>query len=83
MKVPVDKVMHVALGVIWLAITMMGAWVLRDFGLGAFLAYGTTTYGVMYEFNQWLRKEGQPDPWDAAATALPGWVVWGLLEMVK
>lgn len=77
-----DKIMHVALGVIWLAVTVMGSWVLRDFGLGAFLAYGTTTYAVMYEFNQWIRREGQPSLWDALATAAPGFAAWAILEIM-
>ena len=80
LRIPQDKVMHIALGVVWLSITMMGSWVLRDFGLGAFLAYGTTVYAAMYEFNQWIRKEGKPEFWDAFCTALPGWAAWVILE---
>jgi hypothetical protein len=30
---------------------------------------------------QMVRKEGQPDVWDAVVTAAPGWVAWGALAM--
>ena len=51
--------------------------------LGAALALVTTAFGVFYEWQQWYRKEGQPDPWDAAATAAPGWLAWFVLEAMK
>ena len=78
-----DKIQHIALGVVWLAVCAIGTWVLRDFGLGAALAYGTTTYAAMYEFNQWYRKDGQPEVLDAICTAAPGFVAWVGLELFK
>ena len=50
--------------------------------LGAALALMTTTFGVFYEFQQWYRKEGVVDPFDALATAAPGWAAWALLEVL-
>ncbi|MFM1990229.1 MAG: hypothetical protein RJA99_3186 [Pseudomonadota bacterium] len=79
--IPRDKLLHIGLGCLWLLCVVVSYWVLSRFGAGAFLAFQTTAYGALYEVNQWIRKEGQPDPWDAAATALPGWVAWGLLEL--
>jgi len=61
-----------------LAALFIHAW----FGLGACLAYTTTAVGVLYEVQQWYRREGQPDLYDALATAAPGWVAWGILAAV-
>ena len=83
MNIPKDKVLHVALGVVWLAISIIGTWVLRDFGLGPALAYSTSVYAAMYEFSQWYRHEGQPEVLDAVATAAPGFVAWAALELFK
>ena len=81
--IPRDKLLHLALGVLWLCATAVNLLVYTFFGLGPALAYGTTVYAILYEVNQWIRKEGEPDPWDALATALPGWVVWAALEVLK
>lgn len=77
-----DKWLHIALGIVWLFAAMTSYWVLMFFGVGAFLAYHTTVYAMLYEVNQAVRNEGQPSLLDAVATALPGWVVWGLLEFL-
>jgi hypothetical protein len=45
------------------------------------LAYHTTVYALLYEVNQAVRGEGQPDLLDALATATPGWVAWGILSL--
>ena len=82
MVIPKDKLLHLALGVLWLCATAVNLLVFTLFGLGPALAYGTTTFAILYEVNQWVRKDGQPDPWDAFCTALPGWVVWALLEFL-
>ena len=79
--IPKDKLLHIALGIVWLFAAMVSYWVLQFFGPGAFLAYHTTVFALLYEANQAIRHEGQPDPWDAAATALPGWVAWGVLSL--
>ena len=81
--IPRDKLLHFGLGCVWLFAAMVSYWVLVLFGTGPFLAYHTTVFGILYEINQLIRKEGTPDPWDAAATALPGFIAWGVLEMMK
>ena len=80
---PRDKLLHIGLGCVWLFAAMVSYWVLVLFGIGPFLAYHTTVYALLYEINQLIRKEGQPDLLDAAATALPGFIAWGVLEMLK
>jgi hypothetical protein len=45
------------------------------------VAIGGIAFGVFYEFQQWYRKEGQPDVWDAIATALPGIVAGAAWEL--
>lgn len=80
-KIPSDKLLHVGLGVLWLLNCYVAYLVLTWFGLGPMLAYGTTSYAILYEVNQKIRKEGQPDVWDAVATSLPGWVAWGLIAL--
>jgi hypothetical protein len=76
---PADKWLHIALGLVWLCAAASSWFVLMLFGPGAFLAYHTTVYALLYEVNQGIRGEGQVDPWDAVATAAPGWVAWGIL----
>lgn len=81
LKIPEDKLLHVCLGTIWLINCYVAFLVLVWFGLGPMLAYGTTTYAILYEVNQKIRKEGVPSFWDAVATSLPGWVAWGLIAL--
>lgn len=78
-----DKMLHVGLGVLWLCATAVNLLVYTFFGLGPALAYGTTAYAILYEINQWWRKEGTVDPWDAAATAAPGFVAWAVIEFSR
>lgn len=78
-----DKLLHIALGVLAIACALLALVIFQHFGLGACLAYTTTAVGGLYEWQQWFRKEGQPDPWDALATAAPGFVAWGLLELIR
>lgn len=80
--IPRDKLLHIGLGVLWLCATAVNLLVFTLFGLGPALAYGTTVYAILYEVNQWIRKEGQPEFWDAFCTALPGFVFWAILEAV-
>ena len=82
MPIPRDKLLHLALGVLAILCAYVALWINSLFGLGACMAYTTTAVGVLYEVQQWFRKEGQPDPWDALATAAPGWVAWALLEFL-
>lgn len=81
--IPRDKLLHLALGALAIACALLALLVYEHLGLGACLAYTTTAVGVLYEVQQWYRKEGQPDPWDAIATAAPGFVAWAILEMMK
>lgn len=76
--IPRDKVMHVIMGVGAVAITLLAVW-LAQWQLGAALALVSTAFGMFYEAQQWYRKEGQVDVWDAIATAAPGWAAWGVL----
>lgn len=80
--IPRDKVLHIALGVLAIPCAYVALWVNSLFGLGACMAYTTTVVGVLYEVQQWVRKEGQVEVLDALATAAPGWVVWAALEML-
>jgi hypothetical protein len=80
---PADKWLHLALGVIWVAAAMVSYWVLMLFNVGAFIAYHSTVYALLYEVNQGVRGEGEPSLLDAVATAAPGWLAWLALEMMK
>jgi hypothetical protein len=51
--------------------------------LGLAIAVGGIVFGAFYELQQWYRKEGQPDVWDAIATALPGVVAGIAWELMK
>lgn len=79
--IPRDKLLHIALGVLAVACALVALLIYGWFGLGPCLAYTTTAVGLLYEVQQWYRKEGQPDPWDALATAAPGFVAWALIEL--
>lgn len=81
--IPQDKLLHIGLGILWLINVIINLLIFSMFGLGPACAYGTTTYAILYEINQWIRKEGQPNPWDAFCTALPGWAAWGILILLS
>ena len=74
-----DKLLHLALGVIAMLCALPVLIYYEAMGLGACLAYTTTMVGVLYEGQQWIRKEGQVEWLDALATAAPGWLAWGVL----
>lgn len=76
-----DKQLHIVMGVGAVVLTLAAIW-LAQWRLGAALALMSTAFGGFYEWQQAFRKEGQPDPWDALATAAPGWVAWMMMEMV-
>jgi hypothetical protein len=78
---PRDKILHLGLGLIAVACAVVGLMVLDAWGVGAMLAYTTTTVGVLYEAQQKFRGEGQVELLDALATALPGWVAWIALSL--
>ena len=77
--IPRDKLLHLALGVLWLVLIVP----VFLFPLGPALAYATTIYAVMYEFSQWWRKDGQPELLDAVCTALPGFVAWFVVAVAQ
>lgn len=79
---PRDKLLHLALGVLAIGCAILALAIYADFGLGPCLAFTTATVGILYEVQQWYRKEGQPDPWDALATAAPGFVAWGVITLI-
>ena len=74
-----DKLQHLAMGVG--STVVLGA--IHFLPVGWAVAIGGIVFGIFYEFQQWYRKEGQPDAWDAVATALPGIVIGAAWEMLK
>lgn len=76
---PKDKLLHIALGLLAIGCALLALVIFQRFGLGPTLAYTTTSVGILYEVQQWYRREGQPDALDAVATAAPGWVAWLVL----
>ena len=74
-----DKILHLALGIIACIAACAGMLIYTTLGLGPLLAFASTTVGIAYEGNQYIRKEGQVDVLDALATATPGWIAWGVL----
>lgn len=82
MNIPRDKLLHLGLGVLAIVCAWLALLTYERFGLGACFAFTTTTVGVLYEANQWYRKEGKVEALDAVCTALPGFVAWALLEIL-
>ena len=76
--IPKDKLQHLAMG-FGLTLFLSGIYFLP---LGWAVAIAGIVFGVFYEYQQWYRKEGQPDIWDAVATASPGVVVGIALELM-
>lgn len=74
-----DKLQHVGMGAA--ACAVLAA--LHVMPLGLALLLGCAAFGIFYELQQWYRKEGTPDPWDAVATALPGLAAYVALEVYK
>jgi hypothetical protein len=75
----IDKLQHIAMG----AGACVALWVLHSLPLGLALFIGCAIFGVFYEVQQWYRKEGHPDVWDALATTLPGLIAYAALEVHK
>ena len=82
MNIPRDKILHLIMGVLAVAVTYAAVWI-GQHNLGLALAFVSTMFGAFYEFQQWYRGEGQVEIWDAVATAAPGFVAWGLLELIR
>ena len=76
-----DKILHLVMGVLAVTVTYAAVWI-GQYNLGLSLAFVSTIFGAFYEWQQWYRKEGQPDLLDAIATAAPGWLAWALIEVV-
>jgi hypothetical protein len=74
-----DKLQHLAMG--FGSTVVLGA--IHFLPIGWAVAIGGIVFGIFYEFQQWYRKEGQPDAWDAVATALPGIVIGAAWELLK
>ena len=74
-----DKLQHVGMG-IGACLVLAG---LHHVSLGLALFLGCAAFGVFYEWQQWYRKEGTPDPLDALATTLPGLIAYAALEVHK
>ena len=66
--IPKDKQQHLLMGAACTAVL----WATHFLPVWAAVAIGGIVFGIFYEFQQWYRKEGVPDVWDAIATALPG-----------
>lgn len=77
--IPKDKLQHMAMGA-GACVVLAG---LHYMPIGVALFLGCAIFGVFYELQQWYRKEGAPDPWDAVATALPGLIGYLAMEVHK
>lgn len=73
--IPKDKQQHLLMGAACAAVL----WSIHFAPVWAAVTIGSVLFGVFYEVQQWCRKEGIPDVWDAIATALPGIVVGAVL----
>lgn len=71
-----DWKLHLGMGCVTLASTVLILWVDANYGRGAAAALATSLIGIGYELVQLFRKEGDPSPRDAAITAAPGWIFW-------
>lgn len=79
--IPRDKLLHIGMGVGAVAVTLLAIWLAR-YNVGAACAVVSTVFGAFYEFQQWYRREGAVEVWDAVATAAPGWVAWAVFELI-
>lgn len=70
-----DKQQHLLMG----AACTVVLWAIHFLPVWAAVAIGGVLFAVFYEVQQWYRKEGKPEFWDATATALPGVIVSALL----
>lgn len=74
-----DKLQHMAMGAGACVVLV----VVHSMPIGLGLLLGCAAFGVFYEWQQWYRKEGTPDAWDALATTLPGLIAYIALEVHK
>lgn len=80
--IPRDKLQHIVMGAGAVFAALATIWI-GQYSLGAACAFLSTLLGGFYEVQQWYRREGQPDFFDAVATAAPGWLAWFVLEAMK
>lgn len=73
--IPKDKQQHLLMGAACAAVL----WAIHFAPVWAAVTIGSIVFGVFYEVQQWYRKEGNPEVWDAIATAAPGIIVAALL----
>ena len=71
-----DKIFHFVIGVGTCAYALLIVWITHRYGFPLAAAVATTLMGIGIELYQRVRKEGAPDPRDAIATAVPGWVYY-------
>ena len=75
---PRDKALHAAMG----AATVLGVLIVLAIAkqnIGLSLAVAGALVGLAYEYQQKFRGEGEFSLLDAAATAAPGFLAWGVL----
>lgn len=75
---PRDKVLRAAMG----AATVVGVLAvlaIAKHDIGFALAVATTLVGLAYEWQRKFRGEGEVSVLGAAATAVPGFLAWGVL----
>lgn len=73
--IPRDKQQHILMGAACTAVL----WAIHFTPVWLAVMIGGVVFGVFYEIQQWYRKEGTPDVWDAVATAAPGVMVGAVL----
>lgn len=76
---PTDKIYHLIMGAM-ASVTLYG---LHHLSIGVSIFVGCAVFGVFYELQQWYRKEGTPDIWDAVATAAPGFFAYAIIEQLQ
>lgn len=77
---PRDKALRAAMGLATVAIVLVVLAIAKH-DIGFSLAVATTLVGLAYEWQQKFRGEGEFSLLDAAATAAPGYVAWGVLAL--
>lgn len=67
-----DKRLHLLMGAIVALAAGALVWLAGEYGLAPAMALAAAAAGVGYEVIQAIRNEGEPDPVDAAYTAVGG-----------
>lgn len=77
---PRDKVLHAAMGAATV-LALLALLAIAKHDIGFSLAMAGTAVGLAYERQQKFRGEGEFSLLDAAATAAPGYLAWGVLAL--